>query len=41
MTNTPDCESLERITQEFASIIDEIWIKYSKYVNITKYFKAL
>jgi len=40
MTNIPDHKLLERIIQEFISIIDEFWIKYSKYVNITKHSKT-
>jgi len=40
MTNIPDHKLLERIIQELISIIDEFWIKYSKYVNITKNSKT-
>jgi len=39
-TNILNCKMLEYITQKFASIIEELWYKYSKSVNITKYFKA-
>jgi len=28
------------VIQKFTSISDELWIKYSKHVNITKYSKA-
>jgi len=31
---------LERVIQEFASIIKRLWYKYFKNVNITKYSKA-
>ena len=31
---------LERVMQEFASIMEELWYKYSKNVNITKYSKV-
>jgi len=29
---------LERIIQELTSIVEKLWYKYSKNVNITKYF---
>jgi len=38
--NIPDCETLEKITQEFTSIIEKLWIKYLKYINITKHSKV-
>ena len=31
---------LEEVTLKFASITEELWYKYSKYGNITKYSKA-
>jgi len=40
MTNIHDCKMLKKITQEFASITEEFWYKYSKNVNITKYSKV-
>ena len=40
MTNIYNYKWLEEVIQEFASIIEEIWYKHSKYVNITKYSKA-
>ena len=39
-TNIHDYEILEEVTQEFNSIIEKLWYKYSKYVNITKHSKA-
>ena len=39
-TNIYDCEMLERVTQDFTSIIKELWYKYSKNFNITTCFKA-
>ena len=33
--NILDCEMLEEITQEFAFIIEKLWYKYFKCVNIT------
>lgn len=39
MTNILNCKKLEEITWELASIIEELWYKCSKYVNITKYSK--
>jgi len=35
-TNIYDYEKLEEVTQEFTSIAERLWYKYSKYVNITK-----
>ena len=40
LTNISNCEILEEITQEFASITEELWYKYSKNVNITKHSKV-
>jgi len=40
MTNIQDCELLERIFQEFVLITDELWIKYSKCINITKHSRT-
>jgi len=40
LVNTPNCKILEKITQEFTSIMDECWIKHLKHVNITKHSKA-
>ena len=31
---------LEEVTLKFASIAEELWYKYFKYSNITKYSKA-
>jgi len=39
-SNIYSCEMLETITQKFASIVEKLWYKYSKPVNITKYFKT-
>ena len=39
-TNIYDCEKLEEVTQEFTSIVEKLWYKYSKYVNITKCSKV-
>ena len=39
-TNIYNCEKLEEVTQEFTSIVEELWYKYSKYVNITKCSKV-
>jgi len=39
ISNIYSCEMLETITQKFASIVEKLWYKYSKPVNITKYFK--
>jgi len=39
MTNILDNDILEYITQEIAIIIEHLWNKYSKFVNITKWFK--
>jgi len=40
LTNISNCEVLEGITQEFASVTEKLWYKYSKKVNITKHSKA-
>ena len=40
MTNIHDCKMLKEVTQEFASIVDKLCYKYSKYVNITKHSKV-
>jgi len=39
-TNIYNCEMLEEVIQELASIIKKLWYKHSKYGNITKYSKA-
>jgi len=39
-TNIPDSNLLEKIMQEFTFITENLWAKYSKYVNITKCFKV-
>ena len=39
-TNIPDSNLLEKIMQEFTSITENHWAKYSKCVNITKCSKA-
>jgi len=31
---------LEYVTQEFTIIAKDLWNKYSKFINITKYSKA-
>jgi len=36
MTNITSCEMPESITQEFATIVKDLWDKFSKMVNITK-----
>ena len=36
MTNILNSDTLEHVTQEFATIIKDLWNKYSKLVNITK-----
>jgi len=36
-TNIHNCEILEEVTQEFASIAEELWYKHSKYGNILKH----
>jgi len=38
--NIHDHKMLERVIQEFASIIEELWYKYFKNINITKCFKT-
>jgi len=40
ITDISDSKSLERVVQEFTSILDNLWNKYSKCVKITKYFKV-
>ena len=40
ITNILNQEMLEKVTQEFTSITEELWYKYSKYANITKHSKA-
>ena len=40
MTNITSCEMLESITQEFATIVENFWNKFSKIVNITKQSQA-
>ena len=40
MIDIQDCEMLERVMQEFLSIVEKLWHKYSKYINITKHSKA-
>ena len=39
-SNISSNESLEGIVQEYTSISDSIWYKFSKNVNITKHSKA-
>ena len=39
-TNIPNSDLLEKIMQEFTCITENLWAKYSKYVNITKCSKA-
>ena len=36
-TNIHNCEILEEVTQEFASIAEELWYKHSKYGNTLKH----
>ena len=40
-TYISDSETLERIIQELMTFLENLWNKYSKYVNITKYSKSL
>ena len=40
MTNILDSNILEYLTQEFFSIAENLWNKYSKIANITKCSKA-
>ena len=40
MTNILNSDTLEHVTQEFATIIKDLWNKYSKLVNITKWSKV-
>jgi len=35
-SNIPDSNSLKSITQKLTTAIEDLWNKYSKYVNITK-----
>jgi len=39
-TNITNCKQLEHVTQEFAFIIEDLWNKFSKLINITKILKA-
>jgi len=39
-TDISDSEMLKRIVQEFMTFLENLWNKYSKFVNITKCFKA-
>lgn len=39
-TNILDTIILEYVTQEFATIADHLWNKFSKLTNITRHFKA-
>jgi len=36
MTNIADCDMFKCITQEFATIVEDLWDKFLKLVNITK-----
>jgi len=40
MSNITSYEMLESITQEFTAIIEDLWKKISKIVNITKWSKV-
>jgi len=40
MTDIINSNTLEYLTQVFFSIAENIWNKYSKMANITKYSKA-
>ena len=40
MSNITSYEMLESITQEFTAIIEDLWKKFSKIVNITKWSKV-
>jgi len=40
MTNILNYDMLKHMTQKFTTIVEDLWNKYSKFVNITKYFKA-
>jgi len=35
-SNITSCEILECVTQEFTSIVEDLWNKFSKFVNISK-----
>ena len=37
LVNIPDCKILEKITQEFISIMEELWIRYLKHVSYAKF----
>jgi len=39
-TNITSCETLECVTQEFTFIVEDLWNKFSKLVNITKRSKV-
>jgi len=39
-SNILDIPNLERVVNDFANIIDNIWMKNSKIVNITKHAKS-
>ena len=41
LTNISNYEVLEGITQEFTSITEKLWYKYSKDINIKKHYKTL
>ena len=41
LTNISNYEILEGITQEFTSITEKLWYKYSKDINIKKHYKTL
>ena len=40
IANVYNCEILETIMEKIISIVKELWYKYTKQVNITKYSKA-
>jgi len=40
ITNINSCKILESINQEFVVIVENLWNKFSKLVNITKQSKA-
>jgi len=40
MTNIYSYNVLEYVTQEFASITEDLWNKYFKIINIIKFSKA-
>ena len=41
MANITNYKELEHTTQEFASIVEDFWNQFSKFINITKRSKAL